>query len=475
MTGDKVVGENEVDLLVTGRVITMDAGRRILDDGAVAARGGDIVAVGPRADIERAYRAKRRLGGPRSIVLPGFIEGHTHCTQCFVRSLTSGELPMIPRIYSPAQRSLSPEQAGATVRLIAAQLLRAGVTTMCEGTLNPAHEPAIVAAVEETGIRCALARGAPDQDFHHAALYEQLRARSWLKPRAGEAEADLARTEAFLDRFPARGRGLIRGAVNASALLGFSEGYFREGAAIARKRDATIQVHVGRDREEVEFCLSIWGRRPIERLADLGVIDEHLVAVHAVLASEREIELLAEGGAALAHSPVECVANMNAIPNLPRFRARGIRVTLGCDNQGNDMFLAMRAAWLIHGAKFGVAAYDPEFLSAGDLLAMATIEGASALRLDDLTGSLETGKAADMVVLDGDAPHLMALQHLPSDVVRYATRGEVQQTIVAGRVLYDRGAFATVDLERLAAEARAGAEYVEGVVGARRYRPLPGF
>jgi 5-methylthioadenosine/S-adenosylhomocysteine deaminase len=465
----------KVDLLVSGRIATMDPARRVVEEGAVAVRGGDIVAVGPRAEIERDYSAARRLGGPRAIVLPGFIEGHTHCTQCFVRSLTSGELPMIPRVYSPAQRSLSPEQAGATVRLIAAQLLRAGVTTMCEGTLNPAHEPAIVAAIEETGIRCALARGAPDQDFHHAALYEQLRARSWLKPRAGEAEIDLARTEAFLDRYPARGRGLIRGAVNASALLGFSEGYFREGAAIARRRDATIQVHVARDREEVEFCLSIWGRRPIERLADLGVIDPHLVAVHAVLASEREIELLAEGGAALAHSPVECVANMNAIPNLPRFRARGIRVTLGCDNQGNDMFVAMRAAWLIHGAKFGVAAYDPEFLSAGDLLAMATIEGASALRLDDLTGSLETGKAADMVVLDGDAPHLMALQHLPSDVVRYATRGEVLQTIVAGRVLYDRGTFATIDLERIAAEAKAGAEYVRGVVGERRYKPLPGF
>jgi 5-methylthioadenosine/S-adenosylhomocysteine deaminase len=465
----------QVDLIVRGRVATMDAARRVFEDGAVAARGGTILAVGPADEIERAYAPARRIGGSGAIVLPGFVEGHTHCTQCFVRSLTSNELPMIPRLYNPAQRSLSPEQAGTAVRLIAAQLLRAGVTTMCEGTLNPAHEEAIVDAVLETGIRCALARGAADQDFHHAALYAQIRDRSWIKPRAGEAEADLARTEAFLDRYPARGKGMIRGAVNASALLGFSETYFREGAAIARKRDATIQVHVGRDREEVEFCLAIWGRRPIERLADLGVIDPHLVAVHAVLASEREIELLAEGGAALAHSPVECVANMNAIPNLPRFRSRGIRVTLGCDNQGNDMFAAMRAAWLIHGAKFGVAAYDPEFLSAGDLLAMATIEGASALRLDDLTGSLEPGKAADIVVLDGDAPHLMALQHLASDVVRYATRGEVLQTIVAGRVLYDRGSFATIDIEKLAVAAAAGAAHARSVLDGRRYKPLPEF
>ena len=95
----------------------------------------------------------------------------------------------------------------------------------------------------------------------------------------------------------------MRGAVNASSLLGFSETYFREGARIAEQHGVSMQVHIGRDREEVELCLAVWGRRPIERLADLGVINPRLVAVHAVLASEGEIELLAKGGAALAHSP----------------------------------------------------------------------------------------------------------------------------------------------------------------------------
>ena len=106
----------------------------------------------------------------------------------------------------------------------------------------------------------------------------------------------------------------------------------------ARRHDATFQVHVARDREEVEFCMSIWGRRPIERLADMGVLDARMVAAHAVLASEREIEMLARSGAAVAHSPIECVANMNTVPNLPRLRAAGSRVALGCGNQANDMF-----------------------------------------------------------------------------------------------------------------------------------------
>ena len=212
---------------------------------------------------------------------------------------------MIPRIYNPAQRSISPEQAGQTVRLIAAQLLRSGVTTLCEGTLNRAHEDSIVAAAEEVGIRMVMARGMADQDFHHAALYSQITDRSWVRAREGEAERDLAHTEEFLGRFPAKGRGLVRGAVNASSLLGFSERYFRDGARIAERHGTTLQVHVGRDREEVELCLAVQGVAPIERLHDLGLINRHLVAVHAVLASEAEIELLARGGAGLAHRSTE--------------------------------------------------------------------------------------------------------------------------------------------------------------------------
>jgi cytosine/adenosine deaminase-related metal-dependent hydrolase len=320
-----------------------------------------------------------------------------------------------------------------------------------------------------------MARGAADQDYHHASLYSQITEKSWIKPRDADTDRQLAATSDFLDRHPPRGGNLIRGAVNVSALLGFSERYFREGSALARARDTTMQVHIGRDREEVEFCLSVWGRRPVERLADLGVIDEHLVAVHAVLASEGEIELLARGKASLTHSPVECVANMNAIPNIPRFRKRGIRVGLGCDNQANDMFVTMRAAWLIHGAKWGIQSYDPEFIMPGELLEMATIEAAKVLRMDDLVGSLEVGKAADIVMLDGDAPHLMSQHHLPSDIVRFATRAEVDATIVNGRVLYEAGNFPTINLDRLRSESLAGAKYVRGLVGRRRYRDLPHF
>jgi 5-methylthioadenosine/S-adenosylhomocysteine deaminase len=461
----------DADLLVLGKIVTMDSQRRVIEDGAIAVKGRDIAAIGDRAEVLAGWQAPRRLGGD-AIVIPGMIDAHTHCTQCFVRSLTTNELPMIPRIYNPAQQSLSEEQAGAAVRLLTAQLIRAGVTTMCEGTLNPAHEDAIVDALQQTGVRCVMARGAADQDFHHAALYAQRTEKSWVKERQGEAERDLARSAQFLDRFPARGPGLIRGGVNASALPGFSATYFRGASALARERGASLHTHVSRDREEVELSLSVWGKRPVERLAELGVLDEHFVAVHAVLASPREIRMLGEAGASLVHSPIECVANLNAVADAQQFRQAGCRVALGCDIQANDMFATMRAGWLLHGALYGITRYDPEYLTAAELFAMTTADAARVLRIEDRTGSLEVGKAADIVVLDANAPHLMAPQDVVSDLVRYGTRAEVQHVVIDGRVVLEHGTHQTIDLERLKAEALAGARHVRDVVAPRRYKVL---
>lgn len=463
----------QADYIVTGCVVTMQPGGTIYVDGAAAICGDTIAAVGPHEEILRQFRPRQLLGGPKAIVIPGMIDCHTHCTACFTRSLAAGELPMIPRIYNPAQRCHTPEEAKAAILLISAQLLRSGVTTICEGSLIPLQERPMLDALEEVGIRCNFARGVADQDFHHAALYEQVRHTSWTKPHPGATAADLRKTVDLLERYPPRGRQLIRGAITASALTGFSEDYFREASALARQYDTSLQVHLDRDREEVEFCLSLWGRRPIERLADLGVLDERLVAIHAVLATQREIDLLGQAHAAFAHSPIEAVCNLNAIPNVQLFRSAGVNVGLGCDNQTNDMFETMRAAWLIHGATWGIPTYDPEYLTAPEILSMATIEAARALRMDDLIGSIAPGKAADLVILDGSAPHLMPMQDVVSELVRYATRAEVTDVMVDGRLLFHDHSFPTIDLQRLQLEIGAAAQRVRDAVLPRRYRPMP--
>ena len=461
-----------VDYLVSGTVVTCDDARTVLSDGAVAVRGPQIVAVGRRKDLESRFVPDERLGGRRAFVLPGLIDCHSHLAQALVRSLIAHELPMIYRLYLPAEDAMTLEQVGVSARLCMAQLLRSGVTAVAETTATPAHEDTIVAAVEETGMRVVIARGAADQDSHHAGSYSQITDRSWAEPRPGEAERDLDRTSQFLDRHPPAGDQLLRGAVLASHITGFSPEYIRAAAALAADRSASFQVHVGRDREEVEFSLAVYGRRPVEQLAHWGVLSERLLAIHAILVTDREAGLLAAAGASVAHSPVECQNILNGIPRVQRLRERGIAVGLGCDNAINDMWEVMRAAWVIHSSMGAIPDYDPEHLPAGDILDMATRDAARALRWHDGLGSIEVGKQADLVVVDGDAAHLVPVHDPVTELVRYGTRADVRDVMVAGRLLLSNGRHTTIDTERLFAAAEQAALSVAAAVTPRRYRPL---
>ncbi|MFT3851925.1 MAG: amidohydrolase family protein [Ilumatobacteraceae bacterium] len=460
--------------IVTGTVITCDAERRVLTDGAVAVAGGRVAAVGTREDVLASWTAPadRWLGGARSTVMPGMIDGHSHAAQALVRSLIAGELPMIHRLYLPAEDVMSLDDVGVSARLLMAQHLRCGVTTFAETTATPSHEEAIVAAIDEVGMRCAMARGRGDQQAHHAANYSQVQDRSWVRRRDGEAEADLARTAAFLDRHDPSGSGRIKGCVLASHLTGFSRRYFELASELARDRAATLQVHVGRDREEVELSLAVFGRRPVEVLAEWGVLSDRLLAIHAILVSVGEIGLLAEAGASVAHSPAECLNILNGVPPVAQMRARGIAVALGCDNAINDLWAVMRMAAGAHGALYGIAGYDAELLPADHLLDMATIEGATALGWADRIGSLEVGKHADVVVVDGSGAHMVPVQHPVADLVRYGSRAEVRDVLVGGRLVLSGGRHTTVDIERLTAEADDAAARIAAAITPRRYRPL---
>ncbi len=458
-----------VDQIVSGTILTMDGARRVIADGAVAIRGGTIVAVGPAAEITGRFTAPLLRGGSDAIVLPGFLDCHTHATQALLRGLIAGELPMIYRLYLPADMALSPEEAHVAAKLCAAQLARSGVTTVCafETNVSDAQEEAVLSAMRDVGVRCHFLRSRGDQEMHHAALYAQIGDRSWRRQRVGEAAKDLARTADLIARHA--DDEMVFVGVCPSGLTGFSDDYFREAHALAVETGARLHVHAARDREEVEFCLSVFGRRPIEQLAELGVVDERLVVVHGMLASANEMAMLGAAGANLAHSAVEVANILARVPDVPMMRRLGVKVGLGCDNAVNDMWIVMHSAWLMHTVTRGIAGYDPGVMDEADVLAMATSEAAAALGLDQRLGSLEPGKAADLVILDGTAPHLGPVQDLMPELVRGGSRGEVRTVLVGGRAIVEGGALASIDLPALQAEAAGIARRLDALVAPRRY------
>jgi 5-methylthioadenosine/S-adenosylhomocysteine deaminase len=461
------------DLLIEGTVITMDPDRRVIRDGAVAVKDDRIVAVDRADDVRARFEAQRTLGGNRRIVLPGLIDCHNHLAQALVREYALEDYPNIYRVYIPCEIAMDEHDADVSARFGIAQLLRAGVTTVAETTCSANHEEPIAQAVMETGIRCAMARGLGDRTSKLASNYDQIDERSSFQDDPGALREDLATTDEWLTRWSTEGEGRLRPYIHNLGLPSCSDERFLATKELAARHDTGVMCHINRDREEIELIFSLFGERPIEHLNSIGALDERFLAIHAMLTTDREIRMLAEAGAAVAHAPIVCTDIVSAVTKVVSMRTAGVTVGLGCDTVINDLFKVMRIAFVMHGQSSGIPLYDPLAFSTEDAMTMATIDAARALRWDHEIGSLETGKAADVVVVDAENTRLTPAYHPVGTLVRYAVGTDVESVVVAGRVVVDAGRVLTVDEPSLLDEAERLGDKLGRVLGPRRYRPLP--
>jgi 5-methylthioadenosine/S-adenosylhomocysteine deaminase len=461
------------DLLIEGTVITMDPDRRVIRDGAVAVKDDRIVAVDRADDVRARFEAQRTLGGNRRIVLPGLIDCHNHLAQALVREYALEDYPNIYRVYIPCEIAMDEHDADVSARFGIAQLLRAGVTTVAETTCSANHEEPIAQAVMETGIRCAMARGLGDRTSKLASNYDQIDERSSFQDDPGALREDLATTDEWLTRWTTEGEGRLRPYIHNLGLPSCSDERFLATKELAARHDTGVMCHINRDREEIELIFSLFGERPIEHLNSIGALDERFLAIHAMLTTDREIRMLAEAGAAVAHAPIVCTDIVSAVTKVVSMRTAGVTVGLGCNTVINDLFKVMRIAFVMHGQSSGIPLYDPLAFSTEDAMTMATIDAARALRWDHEIGSLETGKAADVVVVDAENTRLTPAYHPVGTLVRYAVGTDVESVVVAGRVVVDAGRVLTVDEPSLLDEAERLGDKLGRVLGPRRYHPLP--
>jgi 5-methylthioadenosine/S-adenosylhomocysteine deaminase len=226
-------------------------------------------------------------------------------------------------------------------------------------------------------------------------------------------------------------------------------------AGLARAAGARLHLHAAENQAEVDQVVAATGRRPVELLDDLGLLGPMTVLAHAVVLTDHEVERLGATATAVAHCPLSNMKLASGVCRVVDLRAAGATVALGTDGPSSsndlDLFAAMRVAGLL--AK--VSHLDPTALSAHDVLKMATIEGARALGLDDVTGSIEVGKEADLIRLDPWSPSLTPAFDPVSAVVYAASRADVVDVWVAGRqVLADRR-HTTIDVEAAIRDVRA--------------------
>jgi 5-methylthioadenosine/S-adenosylhomocysteine deaminase len=438
----------QVDLIVRNAiVVTMDASSRVLPRGAVVIDAGRIVAVEAADAVAARYVATDTIEADGQVALPGLINTHTHAPMVLYRGLADDLALMewLEKYIFPAEaKTVTPEFVRVGTRLAALEMIQSGTTTYADMYY---FEEEIARVTRDAGLRGVLG---------------QTIIRFPVADARTPAEG-LARTEAFLKEFA--GDQLITAAVAPHAMYTLDPGTLKAARAMADRHRAPVIIHLAETADELKASQRDHKLSPTRYLESLGFWGPRTLAAHAVWLDEEDISLLASRKVGVSHNPESNMKLASGTAKVPAMRAAGIPVGLGTDgaasNNDLDMFESMRQAALLHKLTTG----DPRAVPAPVALAMATIEGARALQMQDEIGSLEPGKRADVITVSMRGARQTPMYDPVSHLV-YVTRGDdVQTTIVNGRVLMRNRKVLTLDEAAVIREANTHADTVRATVG----------
>ena len=441
--------KQNVDLIVSGGiVVTMDAARAVYQEGSVAMRGDSIVAVGPRAEVESRYQSVRVIDGRGHLVLPGFINGHTHVPMTLFRGLHD-DVTLNDWLYKyifPAEaKNVNEEFVQWGTRLAAAEQIRAGVTTFADMYY---FEDAIAEETKAAGMRGVL--GETFIDFP-------------APDNKSETEM-LAYTERFLRRW--QGDSLIHAAPAPHSIYTCSKKTLQDAAALARKYHAPILIHVAEMKKEWEDSEKTNGMSPVQYLEKIGILGPDVVAAHCIFVDEADRKLLAERGVGCVHNPSSNMMIASGVSPVPEMRAAGVAVGLGTDGpagSNNDLDLMEEIDLAAKLAK--ISKMDPLALNAKSVVEMATIDGARALHMEKEIGSLEPGKKADLILIGLNRPNAAPMYDIYAQIAYSLKGSDVETVIIGGKVVMQEHLLLTVDEAKVIEKAREYGKAVKASLG----------
>ncbi len=415
-------------LIVGGMVVTMNATREVIEDGAVAVKNGEIVAVGKSSDLTKAYRAKETINAKGKVVIPGLINTHTHVPMSLYRGIAD-DLDLqewLTKYIFPAEaKNVNEAFVRAGTRLGLAEFIRGGTTTFCDMYY---FEDVIADETSKAGVRAVLGETlidfpAPDnKTFDEALVY----------------------TEKFVKKW--QGNPLIIPAIAPHAPYTVSQEHLLKTRALSDKLNAPLIIHLAEAESETDFIQQKHkGMRPIEYVEKIGFLSDKTIAAHVIQANEAELDILKRIGVGIAHNPQSNMKLAAGVAPVPMMLKKNLRVGLGTDGaaSNNDLSLweEMDTAAKLHK----VFSKDPKVVSAEEAFAMGTIGGARALHLENLIGSLEVGKRADIVIAGFESLNQTPSYNVYSTLV-YATKAEdVQTVIINGKIVMRDKRLLTLD------------------------------
>ncbi|OOZ36354.1 N-ethylammeline chlorohydrolase [Solemya velesiana gill symbiont] len=425
-----------VETLIHARwVIPVAPDNRVLEGYSIAIQHGRIHDILPTEQAREKYQAEIEHELGSHALIPGLINAHTHASMSLLRGLAD-DLPLMTwlndHIWPAEGRWVNEEFIADGTRLAVAEMLRGGTTCFNDMYFFPDITGLVSSAA---GMRAVI--GLILIDFPSA----------W----ANDADEYLHRGIEVHDQF--RNNGLITSAFAPHAPYSVSNAPLERVRTLADELDIPIHMHVHETAEEIAQGLENFGTHPLDRLHDLGLVSPSLAAVHMTQLEEDEIARFAETGASVVHCPESNLKLASGFCPVGRLIDAGINVAIGTDgaasNNDLDMFSEMRTAALLAKGVSGDASAVP----AATALRMATLNGAIALGIADETGSLETGKAADITAVDLGTLETQPLYHPVSHLVYATGRDKVTDVWVAGRQVVNHGVLTTLDQNEILSHA----------------------
>jgi 5-methylthioadenosine/S-adenosylhomocysteine deaminase len=429
--------QEKADLLVSGgTIVTMDAERRVIEDGAIAVRGDAIVAVGNRVALEARYLPARRIDARGKLVMPGFINGHTHAAMALFRGVADDMnlQDWLTKFIFPAEaKNVTEDFVAAGTRLGVLEMIHGGTTTYVDMYY---FEDAVARETKAAGMRGVL--GETVLDFP--------------APDNKTVSAALSYTETFLKHW--KGDPLIHAAVAPHSIYTASEQTLRAATGLARRFQAPITIHVAETKKEVDDSRKKNGASPVAYLDRIGLLGPDVIAAHCIWVDAGDIALLAKNNVGCVHNPSSNMMLASGVAPVGAMLSAHVPVGLGTDGPaGSNNDLDLMEEMDLAAKLQKITSMDPQALGAKQALEMATISGARAIHMENEIGSLETGKKADLIVLDLNAPHAVPLYNLYSQIVYALKASDVRTVVIGGRTVMENRRALTLDESAILAKA----------------------
>jgi cytosine/adenosine deaminase-related metal-dependent hydrolase len=434
------------DLIVNhAYVVTMDATKKIYEDGAVVIKDGHILAVGPAA-IAANYAAPKTIDAAGDIVLPGMINSHTHASMSVFRGLGDDVPDRLTRFIFPLEHKLVDREIvywGALYNMI--EMVEGGVTTIADMYY---FEDEVARSAQKIGLR-----GILGETVLNAPA-----------PDAKEPYGGIAYAEKFIRDF--QGDPLVTPAFAPHAPYTVDAAHLRIIQKAADELKTPVLMHVAEMPSEVADIKKEFNKTPIEYLDSIGLLTPRLVAAHCIFATDSDITLLKERNVGVAHNMESNIKSAKGVAPAWKMFQQGVRVGLGTDGpmSGNTVDLIHQLGYVAKVQK--LANHDRNIMPAIDVVEMATMGGARALHRENQLGSLEPGKLADLIIFDHNATTFTPFYDVYSTLVYAATAQDVRSTIIHGRIIMQDRKINTVNVEEVRAHMRALSGRISAAVSA---------